>query len=156
MKYRWLIVAVLFAASVAAFGKEAEPLADDPALEARTTEVASEYRCPVCQNMTIADSQAGVSVDLKNEIRKQLQQGASEDQIKQYMLQRYGDFVLYNPPVKMTTWLLWFGPFLLMLSGLVVLFYTLAKRNRIMRSPPIESPSALNPETFSSDPNPRL
>jgi len=151
MMRRWLIAAALFAASAVVTGKEAEPLADDPALEARTTEVASQYRCPVCQNQTIADSQAGVSVDLKNEIRKQLQQGASEDQIKQYMLQRYGDFVLYDPPVKTTTWLLWFGPFLLMILGLVLLFYTLAKRNRIARSIPADGRPGSTANSISSE-----
>src|SRR5271170_2778494 len=132
MMNRWLIAAVLFTAFGIAGGKEAAPLADDPELEARTMQVASELRCPVCQDETIAVSQAGVSVDLKNQIREQLRQGATEAQIKQYMVQRYGDFILYNPPVKTTTWLLWFGPFLLMLTGLIVLYFILKKRNRTM------------------------
>ncbi|HUO44840.1 MAG TPA: cytochrome c-type biogenesis protein [Burkholderiales bacterium] len=131
-----MIAAALFlsAASGIVSGKEAAPLADDPELEARTTQVASELRCLVCQNQTIADSQAGLAIDLKNQIREQLRQGATEAQIKQYMVQRYGDFVLYNPPVKTTTWLLWFGPFLLMVLGIAALIYTLLKRNRGARS----------------------
>src|SRR5271154_2717542 len=132
MMNRWLIAAVLFTAFGIAGGKEAAPLADDPELEARTMQVASELRCPVCQDESIAVSQAGVSVDLMNQIREQLRQGATEAQVKQYMVQRYGDFILYTPPVKTTTWLLWFGPFLFMIAGLIVLYYILNKRNRNM------------------------
>ena len=147
---RWLIAAVLFTAFGIAGGKEAAPLADDPELEARTMQVASELRCPVCQDETIAVSQAGVSVDLKNQIREQLRQGATEAQIKQYMVQRYGDFILYNPPVKTTTWLLWFGPFLLMLAGLIVLYYTLNKRNKTMASTVGRSNSIVQPASNES------
>jgi len=149
---RWLIAAVLFTAFGIASGKEAAPLADDPELEARTMQVASELRCPVCQDETIAVSQAGVSVDLKNQIREQLRQGATEAQIKQYMVQRYGDFILYNPPVKTTTWLLWFGPFLLMLAGLIVLYYTLNKRNKTMALPVGRSDSIVQPASSESRP----
>ena len=149
---RWLIAAVLFTAFGIASGKEAAPLADDPELEARTMQVASELRCPVCQDETIAVSQAGVSVDLKNQIREQLRQGATEAQIKQYMVQRYGDFILYNPPVKTTTWLLWFGPFLLMLAGLIVLYYTLNKRNKTMALPVGRSDSIVQPTINESRP----
>ena len=149
---RWLIAAVLFTAFGIAGGKEAAPLADDPELEARTMQVASELRCPVCQDETIAVSQAGVSVDLKNQIREQLRQGATEAQIKQYMVQRYGDFILYNPPVKTTTWLLWFGPFLLMLAGLIVLYYTLNKRNKTMALSVGRSNSIVQPASNESRP----
>jgi len=152
MMNRWLIAAVLFTAFGIASGKEAAPLADDPELEARTMQVASELRCPVCQDETIAVSQAGVSVDLKNQIREQLRQGATEAQIKQYMVQRYGDFILYNPPVKTTTWLLWFGPFLLMLAGLIVLYYTLNKRNKTMALPVGRSDSIVQPASSESRP----
>jgi len=152
MMNRWLIAAVLFTAFGIAGGKEAAPLADDPELEARTMQVASELRCPVCQDETIAVSQAGVSVDLKNQIREQLRQGATEAQIKQYMVQRYGDFILYNPPVKTTTWLLWFGPFLLMLAGLIVLYYTLNKRNKTMASTVGRSNSIVQPASNESRP----
>jgi cytochrome c-type biogenesis protein CcmH len=152
MMNRWLIAAVLFTAFGIASGKEAAPLADDPELEARTMQVASELRCPVCQDETIAVSQAGVSVDLKNQIREQLRQGATEAQIKQYMVQRYGDFILYNPPVKTTTWLLWFGPFLLMLAGLIVLYYTLNKRNKTMALSVGRSNSIVQPASNESRP----
>ncbi len=154
MMNRWLIAAVLLTAFGIAGGKEAAPLADDPELEARTMQVASELRCPVCQSETIAASQAGVSVDLKNQIREQLRQGATEAQVKQYMVQRYGDFILYNPPVKTTTWLLWFGPFLLMLAGLIVLYYILNKRNRTMVLPTVDGQlnSNIQPASHESRP----
>ena len=108
--------------------KEAAPLAEDPVLEARVTRLAEELRCLVCQNQTIADSQAGLAVDLRNQIREQLKQGISDQQVLDYMVQRYGDFVLYRPPVKTTTWLLWFGPFLLLAGGAAILFRSLARR----------------------------
>jgi len=155
MMNRWLIAAVLLVAFGIVWGKEATPLADDPELEARTQQVASELRCLVCQNQTIADSHAGLAIDLKNQIREQLRQGATEAQIKQYMVQRYGDFVLYNPPVKTTTWLLWFGPFLLMLIGLIVLFYTLRKRNRVTAFSIIDGQANSGASPVSSESRPQ-
>lgn len=83
--------------------------------------ISHELRCLVCQNQTIADSNAELAVDLRNQVREKLQQGMSEKDIVAYMVQRYGDFVLYRPPVKGTTWLLWFGPFLLLIGGIVFL-----------------------------------
>lgn len=113
---------------------EAAPAAADPALEKRVVKLAEELRCLVCQNQTIADSHADLAVDLKNQIREKLKAGMSEQGIKDYMVERYGDFVLYRPPVKNTTWVLWFGPFLLLLVGIVVLFAKLRSRSRQMGS----------------------
>ena len=107
---------------------EAKPAAADPALEARVTAVASELRCLVCQNQTLADSNAPLAVDLREQIREQMQQGASERDIVDYMVARYGDFVRYRPPFKATTVLLWAGPALLMLAGFAVLYYRLRRR----------------------------
>ena len=112
---------MLFASALALAG-EAAPAADDPALEARVNAVATELRCLVCQNQTIADSHAGLAIDLKNEIREKMRRGESEKQVVDFMVERYGDFVLYRPPVKMTTILLWLGPLLLVLVGLFVLY----------------------------------
>jgi cytochrome c-type biogenesis protein CcmH len=117
-----LFAAVLVLACGAAAAAEAAPAAQDPALEARVTELASRLRCLVCQNQTIADSNAGVAIDLKNQVREKLRQGQSEEQVIDFMVQRYGDFVLYRPPVRWTTSVLWFGPLLLVLIGLVVLY----------------------------------
>jgi cytochrome c-type biogenesis protein CcmH len=121
-------VALLLSAS--ALAKEAPALAEDPVLEKRTRALAEELRCLVCQNQTIADSNADLAVDLRNQIREKLKAGMSEKQVKDYMVQRYGDFVLYRPPVKATTVLLWFGPFALLLAGAAVLFGTLARRRK--------------------------
>ena len=99
-------------------------------VQARWDHLAGELRCLVCQNQTIADSHAELAVDLKNQVRDMLKQGKSEQDIKQYMVQRYGDFVLYRPPVQSTTWLLWLGPFALLLIGLGFLLFKLKQRNR--------------------------
>lgn len=122
-----LALMLLFAASPAWAG-EAAPAADDPAVEQRMSEIANELRCLVCQNQTIADSNAPLAVDLRNEIRAQLKQGRSAREIMDYMVARYGDFVLYRPPVKGTTLLLWAGPLLLLFVGLIVMFRKIAKR----------------------------
>ncbi len=100
----------------------------DPALEKRVTGLAHELRCLVCQNQTIADSNAPLAVDLRNQIREQLQQGASEQDVIDFMVARYGDFVLYRPPLKFTTIALWAGPFLLLALGIVVLVRRLRQR----------------------------
>jgi cytochrome c-type biogenesis protein CcmH len=92
--------------------------------------LSNELRCLVCQNQSIADSNADLAKDLRNEIYKMLQQGKSEDQIIDFMVQRYGDFVLYNPPMKPLTWLLWFGPVIALLVGfIVVVRYIRNQRN---------------------------
>lgn len=101
---------------------------NDLVLEKRVHKLTEELRCLVCQNQTIADSHAGLAVDLKNQVREKVVQGATDQEILDYMVQRYGDFVLYRPPVKQTTWLLWFGPFLLMLLGLLFLAMKVIKR----------------------------
>jgi cytochrome c-type biogenesis protein CcmH len=110
--------------------REATPIAEDPVLEARVMAIAEQLRCLVCQNQTIADSQAGLAVDLRKQIREQLKQGMTDRQIMDYMVQRYGDFVLYRPPVKTITWLLWFGPALLLIGGGGILFYSISRRTR--------------------------
>lgn len=97
------------------------PVVADPALEARVMRLAEELRCLVCQNQTIADSNAPLAVDLRNQVREMLAAGRSEREVVVYMVERYGDFVLYRPPVKGTTLLLWIGPVLLMLGSLVFL-----------------------------------
>jgi cytochrome c-type biogenesis protein CcmH len=112
----------------AAFAGEAPALADDPALETRVQRLAEELRCLVCQNQTIADSHAGLAIDLKNQIREQLRAGRSDAEILDYMVERYGDFVLYRPPVKATTLLLWAGPFLLLAAGALVTVVAVRRR----------------------------
>ena len=123
-----LVLAVMFSLGCPAWAGEAAPVAADPALEARVTAVASELRCLVCQNQTLADSNAPLAVDLRDQIREQMQQGASERDIVDYMVARYGDFVRYRPPFKATTMLLWAGPALLMVAGFAVLYFRLRRR----------------------------
>lgn len=93
---------------------EAQPLAEDPRVEARLVAIAEELRCLVCQNESLASSHAELAEDLRREVRKLIRQDMTDAQIKTYLVERYGDFVLYRPPVKPLTWPLWFGPFLLL------------------------------------------
>lgn len=122
--------ALLAAAPGRAQMREAPPLAADPAVEARVMRLASVLRCLVCQNQTLADSNAELAADLRNELREQVKAGRSDEQIIDYLVTRYGDFVLYRPPMKATTVLLWVGPFLLLAGGLVALALTLRRRAR--------------------------
>jgi cytochrome c-type biogenesis protein CcmH len=96
--------------------------AAEAALEKHVMAISEELRCLVCQNQTIADSHADLAIDLRNQVREKLVLGMSDRDVIEFMVQRYGDFVLYRPPVKSTTWLLWFGPFLLLAAGLALLF----------------------------------
>jgi len=111
-----------------AFAKEAAPAAADPVLEQRVTALASELRCLVCQNQTLADSNAPLAEDLRNQVREKMRQGASDSEIVDYMVARYGDFVLYRPPLKLATVLLWFGPLLLLAAGFAVLLRRVLRR----------------------------
>jgi cytochrome c-type biogenesis protein CcmH len=117
--------------SLAATAKEAAPAAEDPAIEARMMRIAAELRCLVCQNQTIADSHADLAQDLRQQVRVQLREGRSEAEILRYMTERYGDFVLYRPPVKASTALLWFGPALLLVGGVAMLLVVLHRRARL-------------------------
>jgi cytochrome c-type biogenesis protein CcmH len=110
---------------------EAAPAATDPVLEARMLDITAELRCLVCQNQTIADSHSDLASDLRQQVREMLQRGDSDKQITQYMTDRYGDFVLYRPPFKATTALLWLGPVLLLVGGLTVFVIVLRRRNRL-------------------------
>ena len=99
-------------------------------LDRRVTALAEELRCLVCQNQTLADSNAPLAVDLRNEIRAQLAKGASEREVREFMVARYGDFVLYRPPFKATTLALWLGPFLLLAAGFWIFWRRVARRER--------------------------
>ena len=116
--------------SLPAQAKVAPNTSADPALEARMMVIAEELRCLVCQNETIAASQADLAIDLKNQIRIKLTQGQSQKQILDFMVQRYGDFVLYRPPLKTTTVLLWIGPFVLMGIAVALMVLNVKRRRR--------------------------
>ena len=129
---RFVVILLLLAVSLAVCAKEAEPLAMDPVLEKRVNEITSELRCLVCQNQTIADSHAELAIDLKNQVRDMVSKGQTQDQIVEYMVHRYGDFVLYRPPMKPTTYLLWTGPFLLLVIGVFLLVMNLRRRQGLI------------------------
>ena len=118
----------LLLALPAAWAKEAAPASDDPALEAQVLEIAEHLRCLVCQNETIAASHADLAVDLRKQIRIKLKANQSRQEILDFMVARYGDFVLYKPPLKPTTVLLWVGPFALLLLAVTVLVRTIRRR----------------------------
>jgi cytochrome c-type biogenesis protein CcmH len=126
---------VLALTAVFAQAAEAPPAAADPAVEKRLMDLAEELRCLVCQNQSLADSNADLAVDLRNEVREQIQAGKSDAEIRAWLTQRYGDFVLYRPPVKATTLLLWVGPFVLLVGGVIGLFIAL-RRRRARVAPP--------------------
>ena len=121
---------LLALAMATGFAKDAAPLAEDPVVEARLIAISEEMRCLVCQNESLAGSRSDLANDLRRELRTLIKAGKSDQQIREFMVERYGDFVLYRPPVKPTTWLLWAGPFLLMIVAIVVLLVYLRRRNR--------------------------
>jgi cytochrome c-type biogenesis protein CcmH len=138
----WVIVCMALAWGTDLYAKEATPVAADAVMEKRVMALAAELRCLVCQNQTIADSHADLAVDLRNQIRELLTKGQTDAQVRDYMTARYGDFVLYNPPMKSTTALLWLGPPLLLGGALLALFMMLRRRQRA------------SPDAFDPDPEP--
>jgi cytochrome c-type biogenesis protein CcmH len=138
-KYLLIVIAALLLCGAAPeFGvaKEAQPN-EDPQIEQRMKTLTEQLRCLVCQNETLADSRAELAEDLRKQIREQIKAGKSDKEIINYLTARYGDFVLYNPPVKSTTYLLWFGPFVLMVGGTAVLFRFLKQRRDMIKAEPL-------------------
>jgi len=131
MKY---LLALLLALQLLApsYAAEAIPLAEDPVVEQRLIVISEELRCLVCQNESLAGSRADLAMDLRREIRTLIRDGKTDPEIRDYLVSRYGDFVLYRPAVKPLTWVLWFGPFLLLI-GAVIFLVRLVRRNQ--RSP---------------------
>jgi len=126
---RWLLVIILLIPCLAA-AEEARPLADNPQVEARLKTLAVELRCLVCQNQTLADSHAPLAEDLRREVREMIAKDMSDREIIDFLVQRYGDFVLYRPPWKASTTLLWLGPFLLLIAGATGLVFALRRRQK--------------------------
>jgi cytochrome c-type biogenesis protein CcmH len=124
--------------------KEAAPVAVNEQVEARMMALANELRCLVCQNQTIADSHADLALDLRQQIREMIAKGDSDRQILDYMTARYGDFVLYRPPFKATTALLWAGPAVLLLMAMGLLFIVLRRRSRLGADAYDPDPSEVN------------
>lgn len=122
------LLAALMLAGTPVLAKEAVPLAEDEIVEKRLIAIADELRCLVCQNESLAGSRADLAEDLRREVRGLIKQGKTDDEIKEFLVSRYGDFVLYDPPVKPKTWLLWGGPFVLMIGGVAGLIMYLRRR----------------------------
>jgi cytochrome c-type biogenesis protein CcmH len=125
-----LFVLLLCLMPLFAYAEEAKDLAADPVLEKRMIGLAENLRCLVCQNESLASSHAELAEDLRREVREQMSKGKSDQEIIEYLVARYGDFVLYNPPMKSYTVLLWFGPFALLLAGIGLLLFQLRKRRQ--------------------------
>lgn len=128
-------IAIMFLTLVAATAN-AQPVTDEAVVDQRLAKLSQELRCLQCRNQTLAESPAGLAEDLRREIRVQIRAGKSDQEILAFLTQRYGDFILYRPRVTATTYLLWFGPFVLLLAGLALLFrYIKRRRDSITEQP---------------------
>ena len=107
---------------------EASPLAEDPVVEARLVHISQEIRCLVCQNESLSSSRAELADDLRREVRDLIRTNKSDQEIKDFLVSRYGDFVLYRPEVKPLTWVLWFGPFVALLMAAIFMWVYLRQR----------------------------
>ena len=136
-RFKWtgLLALVLMAFLGTVQAKEAVLLAEDPLVEKRLVHISEELRCLVCQNESLASSRAELANDLREEVRKLIRQDKSDGQIKEYLVTRYGDFVLYKPEVKPLTWVLWFGPFLLLVLGVIGMSVYLRQRQATQSKP---------------------
>ena len=148
MKSFFLFLIILASLSGFAVAKEAQPSSADPVLEERVMKLSKELRCLVCQNETLADSRADLAEDLRNQIREQMKAGKSDKEIVAYLTDRYGKFILYNPPIDPTTYLLWFGPFVLLLAGLFLLFRYVKQRRGLIVEQPLSADERLRAETL--------
>ena len=137
----WILFSVFltFFLSQPLHAKEAAPLAQDEVTEQRLVEISSELRCLVCQNESLSGSHAELANDLRREIRTLIKDGKSDSQIMDFMVSRYGDFVRYRPPLKASTWLLWFGPALFFVGGLAALLIYLRRRNSEIDDKPLSA-----------------
>ena len=134
MKYLLALILALQCA-LSSYAGEAPLLAEDPVVEKRMIAISEELRCLVCQNESLAGSRADLALDLRRELRTLIKANKSDAEIMEYMVSRYGDFVRYRPPVKPLTWLLWFGPFLLLI-GAVLMLLRFIRRNQRSSAPP--------------------
>jgi cytochrome c-type biogenesis protein CcmH len=143
MKRARLLLPLLLLGMVAPFAvaqvRRTRPVTNDPALEQRLFNLSKNLRCLVCQNETLADSQADLAEDLRDEIREQMKAGKSDKEIIDFLTARYGQFILYKPQVTPTTYLLWFGPFVLLLAGLAVLFRYIKQRRELIPERPLSA-----------------
>lgn len=136
MKYVVLIILLFLCLAGAIAAKEAQPN-EDPKIEQRMKALTEQLRCLVCQNETLADSRADLAEDLRREIREQIKAGKGDQEIIAFLTDRYGDFVRYNPPLKMKTSPLWFGPPILLIAGVGVLYLYLKRRRELIQDKPL-------------------
>lgn len=151
MMKKFALLLVLTLAFPLAWAKEAVPVAEDPEIERRMVALSEDLRCLVCQNETIAASRADFANDLRREIREQMQAKRSDKEIVEFLVARYGDFVLYRPPFKATTLFLWIGPFLFLLIGAVVLFVYLKRRRQQIEEPMLTEQQLKQAEALLKD-----
>lgn len=146
-----LLLALLAGSGSALYAGEAQPLAENPATEKRLLAISTELRCLVCQNESLAGSHAELANDLRREIRTLIEDGRSDDEIMEFMVSRYGDFVRYRPPLKGTTLVLWFGPGLLFILGLAGLLRYLRRRDRAITDAPLSAEEHRQAEALLHD-----
>ena len=151
--FKIFIITCCLLVSVTEQGKVAPNTSADPALEARMMVIAEELRCLVCQNETIAASHADLAIDLKNQIRIKLVEGQSQKQILNFMVERYGDFVLYRPPLKTTTVLLWLGPFTLLAVAVLMLVLNVRRRRQAVQPVALSDADAAKARALPSNPS---
>jgi cytochrome c-type biogenesis protein CcmH len=150
MKY---VLALFLALQLLApsYAAEAVPLAEDPVVEQRLIVISEELRCLVCQNESLAGSRADLAMDLRREIRTRIKDGKTDAEIRDYMVSRYGDFVLYRPQVKPITWALWFGPFLLLIGAVVVLVRMVRRSQRSAAAPTLDAAQRAKAQSLLKD-----
>ena len=154
MRLTIVLLACLLVHTTGLYAGEATPMATEPQVEARLLAISEELRCLVCQNETLAASRAELADDLRNEIRRLIREGRSDAEIMDYLVARYGDFVRYRPPVKPTTWLLWFGPFALLAGALAGLIAYLRRRGARAAPATLSAADKAAAEALLADPAP--
>ena len=146
-----LVIFLALQCSLSAFAGEAAPLAEDPVVEQRMLSISEELRCLVCQNETLAASRADLAQDLRRELRTLIKANKTDKEIMDYMVSRYGDFVRYRPAVKPITWLLWFGPFLLLIGAIVMLVRMVRRNQRSAESPVLDAAQRKKAQSLLKD-----
>jgi cytochrome c-type biogenesis protein CcmH len=137
MKRLAMLLTLLWLLAGPALAVEPSEMLADPALEARAREISKGVRCMVCQNQSIDDSNAGLAADLRVIVRERLAAGDSDEEVERYLVARYGDFVLLKPPMRPSTWLLWFGPVLILLIGGIGVALYLRRRSTAATAAPL-------------------
>ena len=151
MKY-WLALILALQCTFSSYAGEATPLAEDPVVEQRMIAISEELRCLVCQNESLAASRADLAQDLRREVRELIKANKTNQEIRDYLVARYGDFVLYRPALKPLNYLLWFGPFLLLLGALVVLLRLVRRNQRSAAPAPLDPAQREKAQALLQDP----